>query len=74
MTFEEMKMIATHHYNGIAVHQMVSSARLCLDDADSLKLVGKEKDAKKRLLKSLAYSVGILHPDYIMIAKQLENS
>lgn len=42
---------------------MVSSARLCLDDARQL-LAASCADARQRALRSLAYSVGILHPDY----------
>ena len=48
---------------------MESSARLCLEDAVALKDAGKLDDAKRRALKSLAYSVGILHADYARAAK-----
>lgn len=43
---------------------MESSARLCLEDAINLYDKGDFTYAKARALKSLAYSVGILHPDY----------
>lgn len=43
---------------------MVSSARLCMADAVELFEAGEYDRAQERALKSLAYSVGILHPDY----------
>lgn len=48
---------------------MASSARLCLSDAVALQGKGKLDDAKARALKSLSYSVGILHADYKRAAK-----
>jgi hypothetical protein len=44
---------------------MASSALLCYSDALKLLEKGDRHYAEKRALKSLAYSVGILHPDYI---------
>lgn len=43
---------------------MVSSARLCIDDARVLARRGDDIGATRRALRSLAYSVGILHADY----------
>ena len=43
---------------------MDSSARLCLTDALRLHEEGHLTRAKERALKSIAYSVGILHADY----------
>jgi hypothetical protein len=43
---------------------MESSARLCLADAIELYDAGDFEAAKRRALKSLAYSIGICHPDY----------
>jgi len=44
--------------------KMESSARLCLTDATYLFGKGDMIAAKHRALKSLAYSVGVLHPVY----------
>jgi hypothetical protein len=46
---------------------MRSSAKLCLDDAYAALGAGNDAVAKARALKSLAYSVGIAHPDYIRV-------
>lgn len=43
---------------------MVSSAELCLSDAIAAYDKGDYENAKTRAVKSLAYSVGILHRDY----------
>ena len=61
MTSLEIINIARGH---IGKGSMVSSAQLCLDDAVALYNEGKEGDAIIRARKSIAYSVGILHPDY----------
>jgi hypothetical protein len=45
---------------------MPSSAMLCLTDAVGLLRMGNEYYAKKRALDSLAYSVGVFHPDWIL--------
>lgn len=42
---------------------MQSSAKTCLHDAVKL-ATRDELTAAKRALRSIAYSVGILHPDY----------
>lgn len=41
-----------------------ASARLCLADAVKLYDAGDYEAAQRRALKSLAYSVGVFHPDY----------
>ena len=48
---------------------MKSSSQLCLSDAINLMKKGEEEKAKLRALKSLAYSVGIFHQDYIHASK-----
>jgi hypothetical protein len=48
---------------------MDSSARLALADAVNLSNDGDYASAKVRALKSLEYSVGILHPDYQRASK-----
>lgn len=48
---------------------MESSARACLADAINLHDAGALDAAKARALKSLAYSVGMFHPDYKKAAK-----
>ena len=49
--------------------EMNSSARVALADAVMLYDDGNFDAAKTRALKSLAYSVGILHDDYINACK-----
>lgn len=62
MTTDKTIILARKHVgNGAA---MESSARLCLADAVELQAEGKLDYAKARAIKSLAYSVGIFHPDY----------
>lgn len=41
-----------------------SSAYLCLADAIAQSNAGDLANAKARAIKSLAYSVGVFHPDY----------
>ena len=45
-----------------------SSAELALHDATCLLVDGNHDAARFRALKSLAYSIGITHPDYIAAA------
>ena len=65
MTLDQVLSLARKHLGG----DMESSARLCLADAISLRDAGDYEYAKKRAIASLAYSVGILHPDYAKAAK-----
>jgi len=47
-----------------------ASARLCLSDANRIvEECGDLNAAKKRALDSLAYSVGVFHPDYVRASK-----
>ena len=62
MSTETLIRIARKHVGNGA--EMESSARLCLQDAVKLADSHDEDAARRRALKSLAYSVGILHPDY----------
>lgn len=44
---------------------MRSSAELCLSDARGLLARGHETLAHVRAMRSLAYSIGVFHPDYV---------
>lgn len=61
MTTNTVITLARKHLGAGA---MQSSARLCLQDAIELYDSNDFENAYNRALKSLAYSVGILHPDY----------
>ncbi len=58
---ENIISLAYKHLNPGGMH---SSAKLCLDDALRLFDAESFESAYLRARKSLAYSVGILHPDY----------
>jgi hypothetical protein len=60
---ETIRLIALAH-GRLGMGTMKSSAELCLNDAVALLLLGNHKSARLRALKSLAYSVGVFHPDY----------
>ncbi len=60
MTTNDTIILARKHLGGT----MGSSSRLCLADAVQLQHQGDLAAAKARALKSLAYSIGIGHPDY----------
>lgn len=64
MTTYQVLVLARKHLGG----DMESSARLCLSDAVELLDKGDLPAAKRRALRSLEYSVGILHPDYARAA------
>ena len=62
MNTNQILIVARKHVgNGAA---MESSARLCLADAVNLYTDGDYAAAERRALRSLSYSVGILHADY----------
>jgi len=62
MNSYEVIQLAKKHVDSTAVMQY--SAKLCLADAVRLQYQGKCAEARNRAVKSLAYSVGVLHPDY----------
>lgn len=66
MTTDQVMALARKH---IGKGNMESSARLSLSDAIHLQERGMLDYARKRALDSLAYSVGVLHPDYIKASK-----
>ena len=66
MNVDRVIVLARKH---IGSGSMESSARLCLEDALRLSEKGELDAAKKRALKSLAYSIGILAPDYLRASK-----
>lgn len=68
MNLNDVIILARKHSanEGVA---MRSSALLCLADAIKLMEAGEYAFARTRALKSLAYSVGILHPDYTRATK-----
>jgi hypothetical protein len=62
MNITQILAVARKHLgNGAA---MESSARLCMADAIKAHDEGDFETAKRRAVKSLAYTVGIGHPDY----------
>ncbi len=63
MTLDKIIILARKHVVW-AECEMRSSAELCLQDAMALQSKGDYENAKTRALKSLAYTVGVLHPDY----------
>ena len=65
MTTDKVMALARKH---LGKGNMESSARLCMADAVHLQERGFLEYARKRALKSLSYSIGILHPDYIKAA------
>ncbi len=61
MTTANVIELARKH---VGTGNMVDSARVCLSDAVEMSNRGNLELAKVRAVKSLAYSVGILHADY----------
>ena len=61
MNTNDIIILARRH---LGKGEMESSARLCFSDALSLYETGDYANAKKRAIKSLAYSVGMFHEDY----------
>lgn len=62
MNANQTIILARKHVANGAV--MESSARACLADAIAQFDAGNKDSAQMWALKSLAYSVGIFHPDY----------
>jgi hypothetical protein len=67
MEITKILILARKHLNNGA--SMESSARLCFTDAQVQYDLGNYTSAKARAVKSLGYSVGVLHPDYQRAAK-----
>lgn len=67
MLTNEVITLARKHVANTSENEQ--SARICLADAVYLYDKGDYEYAKVRALKSLAYSVGILHPDYQKAAR-----
>lgn len=59
--------IAAAHIIGKS--SMASSAQLCLDDARALIARGDYRNAARRVVRSLDYSVGIFHADRTKAAR-----
>lgn len=70
MTTNQVIILARKH---LGKGTMESSARLCLSDAIRLQGEGRLTDAKDRALRSIRYSVGILHADYERAAKNFHD-
>lgn len=65
-TAEILRLARKHVDNGAV---MASSARLCMAEAVASFNDGHYDVAAARAVKSLAYSVGIFHPDYKKAAR-----
>lgn len=64
-TTQQVLTLARKH---LGKGEMESSARLCLADAAKLYDEGRFGYARQRALRSLQYSVGIWHRDYLKAA------
>lgn len=62
-------IILARKYVLMGIAPMQSSAGLCLSDAVKLHDDGALDRAKERAIKSLAYSIGIGHPDYLRASR-----
>ena len=62
-------IILARKYVMLNIAPMQSSAALCLSDAVKLYDDGALDRAKDRAVKSLAYTVGISHPDYVRASR-----
>lgn len=69
--FQVIELARKHANNGAA---MQSSAQLCLRDAEALQAAGRCTEARNRAVKSLQYSIGVLHPDYKAVDPRLTRS
>lgn len=64
MTVNEVITIARKH---VKKGKMKSSANLCLQDAEKLYASGDYDHARARAIRSLEYSVGNMHKDYLRV-------
>lgn len=62
MKINKVLALAEKH---VGAGHMASSAKLCLEDARSLAAKGQPILARVRAMRSLQYSIGMFHPDYI---------
>ena len=62
MTLQDLIETARQHVSARPANE--PSARLCLRDAELVAARGDTRYARERALKSLSYSLGILHPVY----------
>lgn len=69
MTTNDLIALARKH---AAKGVMASSAQLCLSDAETLQAKGDTEAANVRALRSLSYSVGIMHADYQDASKAID--
>ena len=67
MNTDKAIILARKHISNSAV--MESSARACLTDAIEQYDAGNYDSAKMWAIKSLEYSVGIFHADYVKVTK-----
>lgn len=64
--------LAKYYIQAVPEAQMLTSAELCYVDACSLFEKRSYEYAGIRALKSLAYTIGIAHPDYIICKAKTE--
>ena len=65
MKANEIIILANNHLD----QAMYSAAKFCLAEAERFYREGQHGLAKKKATLSLAYSVGLSHPDYILATK-----
>jgi hypothetical protein len=66
MTTDQILALARKHLS--ASPERESSARFCLNDAVRAQERGDDRATRMWALKSLGYSIGVLHPDYAKAA------
>lgn len=64
MDIKDIIDLAVSHITEAEEDRMISSAILCIGDAKLALANGNIHEAKRFAVKSLAYTVGILHHDY----------
>jgi hypothetical protein len=62
LTSDLLSLARSYSNNGAT---MASSALSCIADAERLLAAGKEDLARGWCVRSLKYSIGILHPDFV---------